>query len=154
MQQLISKLQAQFPDIAFTQGSRFYWSPESHEVVYNAAADGDGALWAILHETSHALLRHRTYTNDFELLKMEVAAWEKAKDLARTLRIQPIDENHVQDCLDTYRDWLHKRCLCPRCANRSFQKDSEHYSCHNCSTTWKVTPSRFCRAYRAIKSAT
>ncbi len=148
MQQLIIRLAEEFPAIIFRADKRFYWSPETQEVVYNVTATGDEARWALLHETSHALLNHSNYKNDFELVEMEVAAWEYAKQLATRLRLEAIDENHIQDCLDTYRDWLHKRCLCPRCGIRSFQQSAKQYSCHNCSSTWRVTPSRFCRAYR------
>jgi hypothetical protein len=152
MQSLIHKLHGQFPAITFRADSRFYWSPEKSEVAYKANARGNSAEWALLHETSHALLGHHTYRNDFELVEMEVAAWERAKELSAELQLGTIDENHVQDCLDTYRDWLHKRCLCPECGNRSFQQDPEHYSCYNCATTWHVTPSRFCRSYRLVKA--
>jgi hypothetical protein len=153
MQSLILKLESKFPNITFRADTRFYWSPEKYEVAYKANAKNKSANWSLLHETSHALLNHSSYRNDFELVEMEVAAWERAKELANELYIGTIDENHIQDCLDTYRDWLHKRCLCPQCGNRSFQQDTEHYSCHNCSTTWHVTPSRFCRSYRLVKES-
>jgi hypothetical protein len=148
MQLLIDQIREQFPSITFRADKRFYWSPETGEVVYNHSAHGDTAAWALLHETSHALLSHSTYSNDFQLLEMEVAAWEHAKSLAKKFRLSAMDEDHIQDCLDTYRDWLHKRCLCPKCGIRSFQQNAYSYSCHNCSASWKVTPSRFCRAYR------
>ena len=153
MQPLIIRLEALLPHITFRSAESFYWSPETHEVVYNNNATGRRATWSLLHETSHALLNHRSYSNDFELVEMEVAAWERAKELAASMEVGSIDENHIQDCLDTYRDWLHKRCLCPECGNRSFQTDTQHYSCHNCSTSWQVTPSRFCRAYRLVKES-
>lgn len=108
--------------------------------------------WALLHETGHALLAHKSYKTDIELLKMEIAAWEKAHELGIQFAIK-IDENHVQDCLDTYRDWLHARALCPSCGTRCLQHSSGHeYRCHNCHTSWKVTPSRFCRPYRSVSS--
>jgi hypothetical protein len=153
MQSLIHRLQSQFPTICFRADTRFYWSPEKSEVVYKANARGHEARWALLHETSHALLHHSSYRNDFELVEMEVAAWERAKTLAAELQLDAIDEDHIQDCLDTYRDWLHKRCLCPECGTRSFQQDAQHYNCHNCATTWQVTPSRFCRSYRLVKTS-
>jgi hypothetical protein len=33
------------------------------------------------------------------------------------------------------------------------QNDLKHYRCFNCHEVWQVTPSRFCRAYRATKRA-
>lgn len=153
MHSLINQLSTQFPDITFRADKRFYWSPETNEVVYNRTASGESAGWSLLHETSHALLKHSSYSNDFQLLEMEVAAWERAKKLADEFQLPAINEDHIQDCLDTYRDWLHKRCLCPKCGIRSFQQDTNSYSCHNCSASWKVTPSRFCRAYRLSSDA-
>lgn len=152
MQQLIGKLRSQFPEIGFRQDARFVWSPEQNQVTYRSDVDNTEGIWALLHETSHALLGHNNYQNDFELLTMELDAWERAKLLAKEFDAPEIDENHIQDCLDTYRDWLHKRCLCPSCGARSFQEGCGKYSCHNCTTSWNVSQSRFCRTYRLIET--
>jgi hypothetical protein len=151
MQKFISKLQAEFPQLRFTAAKQFYWSPESSEIFYNARARGQQATWSLLHETGHALLGHASYKADFELVRLEVAAWERAQQLAEHLDLI-IDENHIQDCLDTYRDWLYKRSICPTCTTKCLQQgDFVHYRCFNCHTTWRVTASRFCRAYRRHK---
>lgn len=153
MQKLLESLRASLPELQFTPGKKFYWSPETNEVFYNADGTQERDHWALLHETGHALLGHKSYKTDIELLKMEIAAWEKAHELGSKFNIS-IDENHVQDCLDTYRDWLHARALCPTCATRCLQNNSGHeYRCHNCHTSWKVTPSRFCRPYRSVQGA-
>jgi hypothetical protein len=152
MQKLINKLQAEFPSLRFTAAKQFYWSPESAEIFYNAEARDQQAVWSLLHETGHALLDHRSYKADFELVRLEVAAWERAKQLAKSLGVS-IDEYHIQDCLDTYRDWLYKRSICPNCTTKCLQQgDFVHYRCFNCHTTWRVTASRFCRAYRRHKN--
>jgi hypothetical protein len=154
MQKLIDKLQAEFPSLHFTAAKEFYWSPESSEIFYNAGARGRQATWALLHETGHALLGHASYKADFELVRLEVAAWERAQQLAQHLELS-IDEDHIQDCLDTYRDWLYKRSICPNCTTKCLQQgDFVHYRCFNCHTTWRVTASRFCRAYRRRKNIT
>jgi hypothetical protein len=149
---LITHLQAEFPALRFVAGKQFYWSPETGEIFYKATARGKHATWSLLHETGHALLGHHSYQADFELLKLEVAAWERGRQLAANFQIE-IDENHIQDCLDTYRNWLYKRSICPTCGNKSLQQgDFVHYRCFNCHTTWRVTASRFCRAYRRSKN--
>lgn len=151
MKPLVTKLQQRFPALSFTAGSQFSWSPETSEVIYKEAARGREATWSLLHETGHALLGHDTYRADFELLRLEMAAWEQARHLAEELKIN-IDEDHIQDCLDTYRDWLYKRSICPTCSTKALQQgDFVHYRCHNCHTTWRVTASRFARAYRRSK---
>lgn len=148
MDELVTTLQAQFPSLSFMAGSQFSWSPETGEILYKANAKGRRATWSLLHETGHALLKHVSYKADLELLRLEIAAWERARGLARDLGVT-INENHIQDCLDTYRDWLHKRSICPNCTTKSLQQgDFVHYRCFNCHTVWRVTASRFCRAYR------
>ncbi|MBC7581703.1 hypothetical protein H7097_02435 [Aeromicrobium sp.] len=152
MHKLLKALQQAHPSIQFTSGSKFLWSPETQEVFYASTGHNERDIWSLLHETGHALLEHTSYTTDVELLKLEAAAWAKAHGLGASLGIK-IDENHVQDCLDSYRDWLHARALCPTCTTRCLQQDNgQQYRCHNCHTTWKVTPSRFCRPYRSVNS--
>lgn len=152
MQKHINKLQELFPRLQFTAGKQFYWSPATGEIFYNAEANGRKALWSLLHETGHALLGHNSYKADFELIRLEVEAWEKAKQLADRLSIE-IDDDHIQDCLDTYRDWLYKRSVCPNCNTKCLQQgDFVHYRCFNCHTVWKVGSNRFGRAYRSTKS--
>ncbi|MGC1177182.1 MAG: hypothetical protein WA843_03870 [Candidatus Saccharimonadales bacterium] len=151
MEKLIVRLQRLFPELTFTPGKQFYWSPESSEIFYKSGADGAQAIWSLLHETGHALLKHATYKADFELLTMEVAAWERARVLAQEIGAS-IDEDHIQDCLDTYRDWLYKRSICPTCSTKSLQQsDFVHYRCFNCNTRWQVSASRFHRTYRQNK---
>lgn len=150
MERLLEQLRRDHPSLQFTEGKSFYWSPKTRQVFY-AVDRSQSGLWAILHETAHALLGHTRYTVDFELLQMEVAAWEHAKNLAKEYKTT-IDEDHIQDCLDSYRDWLYKRSICPSCGNKSVQCDNElRYQCFNCHSTWCVASSRFCRPYRQFK---
>lgn len=154
MQDLINKLTAKYPDLRFSAGQRFYWSPESGEIFYLRGAKGVKAAWSLLHETGHALLGHQNYQADYELLRLEVAAWERAKRIAKELDIT-IDEEHIQDCLDTYRDWLYKRSICPNCNTKCLQQgDFVHYRCFNCHTKWRVSSNRFNRSYRSTKTPT
>jgi hypothetical protein len=152
MQQVLRKLQKQFPELQFSPGDQFCWSPETAEIFYATQPVGTEAVWSLLHETGHALLEHKSYQADFELLRLEVDAWEQARALAIDHGIS-IDEDHIQDCLDTYRDWLYKRSICPTCRTKCLQEDNHsYYHCFNCHTSWRVTSSRFCRAYRSIKN--
>lgn len=152
MESTLKKLQAEFPKLQFTADKRFCWSPETKEIFYDGSKKSKKAAWSLLHETGHALLHHQTYAADFELLRLEIAAWEKAKEIAPKLGIE-IDEEHIQDCLDTYRDWLYQRSICPTCHTKALQEsDYRHYRCFNCHTIWRVTPSRFARPYRKTKN--
>jgi hypothetical protein len=137
--------------VIFSPAKDFCWSPKSREIMFNteALASRTGS-WSLLHEVGHALLEHRSYQSDLELLQLEAAAWQKAREVGKSYGYE-IDEQHIEDCLDTYRDWLHQRSACPRCNNRSFQQSSHQYSCYNCGTTWSVSLSRFCRPYRMTR---
>ena len=150
MRNFLAILQNDFPNLDFVASNRFYWSPRQNTIHYVEDQDGTAAHWSLLHELSHASLGHQSFKSDFELLLMEVAAWEKAEQLAKKYDIT-IDPEHIQDCLDTYRDWLYQRSTCPGCTSCSLQTDHHTYRCHNCSTIWHVSTSRLCRPYRLLK---
>ena len=136
------------PNIKLESGSSFFWSPKQNKITYNQSIINTPiGIWSMLHEAAHALMNHTGYNSDLGLLKLEVEAWDEAKKLGNKLGLV-IDENHIQDCLDTYRDWLHRRSTCPNCAVVCLQSTSTPYYCHNCSTSWHVSASRFCRPYR------
>lgn len=149
MEEMLYKLQQQFPAFTFRAGRGFYWSPGTNEIFYRPGAHGPHGVWSLLHETSHALLGHSGYGSDFELVRLEAKTWERTKQLAAELGVT-VNEDHIQDCLDTYRDWLHGRSICPRCGNKSVQQPGgRQYRCFNCHMIWRVSTSRFCRTYRA-----
>ncbi len=129
------------------EGETFYWSPAEEVVYYRPDNTTDEGSWALLHETGHALLKHTKYYSDIELVLMEVEAWEEAKSMAKDMKIT-IDEDHIQDCLDSYREWLHKRSLCPQCELSGIQLDVKTYTCIFCQEKWNVSSDRFCRPYR------
>ncbi len=154
MDTILGRLQQDFPQLTYIAGNAFCWSPANQQITYKTAIDDVQAVFSLLHETGHALLEHKRYKLDFELLQLEVAAWERAQSLATDYDIT-IDEDHIQDCLDTYRDWLYGRSICPSCTTKALQVDNlPEYRCHNCQTSWKVTTSRFCRPYRQNKKPT
>lgn len=149
---ILDTLKKKYPSITFKEGKLFSWSPKDTSVIYTLTyEDEDHAVWALIHEVAHAVLQHEHYKNDIDLLRHEVDAWHKAKDIAESIGVS-INEDHIQDCLDTYRDWLHKRATCPNCSVVSLQQDTGHYSCFNCQTRWKVPASPLCRVSRIVLS--
>lgn len=148
MNSLVNKLRADFTQFDFVASDEFYWSPNAKRISYIAKdATNSPGEWTLFHELAHGLLGHRSYSSDLELLKLESDAWEKAKQLACSYNIE-IDDDHIQNCLDTYRDWMHLRSKCPDCDSTSLQVSSTEYRCFNCAQVWHVTSSRFCRPYR------
>lgn len=151
MNSLLKKLKRDYPELTFTATKEFCWSPKTQEISYNSeAVNSRTGTWSLLHEIGHAIAKHNTYNSDFELLQLEATAWEEGRKIGKNYGYD-IDANHIEDCLDTYRDWLHQRSACPKCNNRSFQQNNRQYSCFNCGTSWSVSPSRFCRPYRMVK---
>lgn len=144
---VLARLKTHYPTLIFVEDKTFYWSPKDTTIHYDADARGDEAGWSLIHETGHALLSHTRYYSDIELVQMEVSAWEKAKEVASLLAVS-IDEDHIQDCIDSYRDWLYKRSLCPHCDLCGIQTESRVYTCVFCLQEWRVTNERFCRPYR------
>lgn len=150
MKQLLQDLRRDFPKITFVKGQAFSWSPATRTITYAPELSNktsSSAPWSLLHELGHALLDHESYETDLELVGLESKAWDKAQAIGSQYGYK-IDDDYVQDCMDTYRDWLHQRSACPTCNNRSLQQDKHTYQCFNCRETWTVSSSRFCRPYR------
>lgn len=145
---LLLTLKQDFSYLKFKVGKDFMWAPTESTVYYCNTEDD----LSLLHETCHGILEHKNYHSDIQLVSLELEAWDKAKSLATTYGIE-IDDNHIEDCMDTYRDWLHKRSLCPHCNLSGCQIDKNTYQCTFCHQSWKVTSARFCRPYRLKKLA-
>ncbi len=117
-----------FPELKFIFGKKFAFRPPK-TIVLGPYEPFYGLL--TLHEVSHALLEHKDFRTDVARLKMENAAWEKAKELANNYNID-VDEDMVQGELDTYRDWLHQKSRCPKCGLTRFQTPDSQYHCPLC----------------------
>ena len=142
---LLHKLKTDYPEILFIPGDTFLWDPELKTVFY--VNDGPESKALLLHEVSHGLLEHREYKRDIELLAMEAAAWQKAKQLAKLYHF-PISEAVAEDHLDTYRDWLHARSTCINCSATGYQTGKDAYTCPACNTRWRVNEARICELRR------
>lgn len=148
MKNLINKLKIDFPHIKFLPGTRYAWSPSEQIIRYedNDTDETRGSL-ALLHELSHAVLEHRKFSNDLELLGFEVRAWKQARVLAKKYLVN-LDEEYIDGCLESYRDWLYQRSMCVECGNNSLQNSLGHYTCHICGTKWSVPRSQLCKIQR------
>ena len=145
MSSLIHKLKTTHTDVSFEEADQFSWSPTTRTIFYNRSLPHAPLL--LLHELSHATLGHREYRRDIELLAMDTAAWETAKQHAETYTIRS-NEDVIQDHLDTYRDWLHARSSCPNCTANGYQTEKSVYACPACSHAWKVNDARICALRR------
>ena len=138
---LLPRLQRDFPEVTFTAGNRFAWSPDTNTVFYDTSDLGNTGI--LLHELAHGILHHREYSKDVELLTIEAAAWDKALEIAQPYDVE-ITNDMVQDNLDTYREWLHARSTCPQCEATGYQTGKDAYACIACSHSWRVNEARIC----------
>jgi len=152
MEKFLHKVKQDHPGLRFNIGQSHCWSPERGQILY-VKEDQSHSAESLLHEVGHARLGHEGYVSDLELLQKEVEAWQEAEGLAGLYGLT-LDDDHIQDCLDTYRDWLHKRSTCPQCLSTGIQDNDKRYLCLNCGHAWSVSVSRFCRPYRRSKITT
>jgi predicted RNA-binding Zn-ribbon protein involved in translation (DUF1610 family) len=143
----VKKIATDYPQFKFIAGDQEHWSPNTNTITYSEQESEEELRYGLLHELAHALLDHKTYQSDFELLKLESQAWALAAKIGKKYKIK-LDDDHIQDCLDTYRDWLHRRSKCPTCGVHVLQTSTTSYKCFNCGTSWQVSHRRFSRAYR------
>jgi len=140
---LIKILREAHPEFLFKVGNTFHWSPQEKTVFY---ADDDPA--ALLHELAHAILGHNHYLRDMELIEMERDAWAYATETLAQRYLIAIQDEMVQEALDSYRDWLHARSNCPQCGSTGIQSASFLYKCVACDTAWRVNEARQCALRR------
>lgn len=147
---LLQKLQADNPGIAFVRAEDFLWSPATKTIYYDAN-DNDAPL-LLLHELGHALDEHTDYAYDIELLSQEREAWDRVRDYLAAHYGVAFQEDLIENSLDTYRDWLHKRALCPTCGLTGLQTKTSTYVCANCRCSWRPNDARRCalRRYMTI----
>lgn len=141
---LLTRVRKDFPHLQFEPAETFAWSPDQQTITY---ADEPRTDLLLLHELSHALLGHKDYSLDIELLRLESAAWDYAKGLANQYNV-PLDDDLIEDNLDSYRDWLHARSACPNCQQIGIQNQKNTYSCLNCRYSWGVNDAKQCQLRR------
>lgn len=144
---LIHKLRADFPQFNFASGDAFHWSPQDSTIYY---PENSSDVSSLLHELAHAILEHRQYSRDIELIQFEQAAWHHAKEVLGLHYGVAIDPDHIEDALDTYREWLHARSTCPHCQATGLQIQHRIYSCFVCRTKWRVNDARVCGLRRFV----
>ena len=139
---LAKQLIQDFSDrITFQKGDDFVWSPQEKTIYYTSITSSEN-LWALMHEIGHAVLEHRGYSFDIQLLTIEAAAWQYAQEILASRYAIIIEPEHIQLTLDNYRDWLHQRSTCPNCRHNGIQTKANTYSCFNCRCLWRVNDAR------------
>ena len=133
--------------LTLQQGEMFGWDHTACVITYNPADPSAPAY--LLHEFGHAILEHASYSYDIDLLKMERSAWDVALSIAKQYQVV-ISQELVDDALDSYRDWLHSRSLCPICSATGVQSGPISYACMACGANWHVNDARKCALRRYL----
>jgi len=136
---LLQKLKSEHSDVSFESSDDFRWSSSLSTVYYKPGKD----VITLLHETAHAVLSHTSYEHDIGLIHLEREAWNKTLELGKQYGVA-VDPEIVENALDTYRDWLHARSLCPLCKQNGVQTGENTYTCVICNQKWTVNDARSC----------
>lgn len=142
---LAIRLSRDYPAFTLVADETFHWSPSDKKVFYDQSSNDTASL---LHEFSHAILDHTQYSKDIELLEMERDAWHHTVTILAPQYQVDVNDDHIQEALDTYRDWLHARSTCPNCQATGIQTKKKEYKCIACSTRWRVNEARVCALRR------
>lgn len=147
---LLSRLKTDYPQFSFKLSDDFLWSSSDNTIYYNDKMANQSIF--LLHELSHALLCHTSYSSDIQLLIMERQAWDYTIGLASSYNIT-ISDQIIQTTLDSYRNWLHLRSTCPNCKATGLQIKDLSYTCPACSHKWQANEARTCalRRYKLKK---
>lgn len=124
----LERLRQDYPGLRFRDGAKFAFRPPK-TIILGPPEPFSELL--TLHEVSHAILGHKDFKMDVTRLKMETEAWQKARELANYYDIE-VNEELIQEELDTYRNWLHKKSRCPQCGLTRYQTPDSLYHCPRC----------------------
>jgi len=149
---ILERIFADFSQFTFEIDEDFHWS-SSARTIYYPPIDTSDDLAFLLHEISHAILKHEDYPNDTNLLEMERQAWDyMIKNLAPKYGLDiSIQDELVQDSLDSYRYWLHRRSTCPNCGAIGVEQAKCDYFCLSCQQKWSTNEARTCQLRRHKK---
>ena len=126
----LNRLQNAYPDFKFKLNQPKFAFRPPHTILLGSLEDPNFAPLS-LHELGHALLSHQNYKTDLERLKLELAAWEQAKKIAPNFGIE-INQDLIEQELDTYRNWLHTKSKCKKCGLTRYETPDGVYHCPLC----------------------
>lgn len=130
----LEKIKSSYPDFSFREGRKFLFRPQK-SIFY--LPENTNFPLLLLHETSHALLKHFSFSTPLERLQIERDAWEKTRLLCKYFSI-PFDSDFAESELDSYRNWTHKKTLCKTCGTTCLSVNSESLFCPLCQKTFSI----------------
>lgn len=143
---LPERLKNDYKSFHFEAGDTFEWNPVESIIVYDV--DDPYSDSRLLHEVSHAILKHQSYERDIDLIAMERDAWQYARMELAPYYDTLIEGDIIHRDMNTYRDWLHNRSTCPYCGSNGIQTKKIQYQCVTCRKSWQVNEARTCSLRR------
>lgn len=144
----LSTIRNDYSQFSFHSADNFYWSPRENTIYYKEGSLSSGiGFFQLFHELGHACCGHTTFHSGIELLRIEAQAWQKATEIAKLYKIK-IEATYIEQALDSYRDWLHQRSICPQCDTVSTETAPHQYHCFSCTQNWSVPDHQQTRRYR------
>jgi hypothetical protein len=140
---LLTRLRADNPQLHFASGHDDHW--DGLDSIYYSP---DSPACHLLHELAHAVLGHKHYPLDIDLLRIERSAWDHVRTVLGPRYGVEITSDDSEDSLDTYRDWLHNRSLCPDCGSSGLQNLDRTYRCVVCRSRWRANDAKTCALRR------
>lgn len=134
-----------YPEFHYEASDDFSWSNETSTIKYRSESSKDWPF--LLHELAHGLLKHTQYNHSVDLIQIERDAWDYAAILANSYGLK-LDSEIIEQALDTYREWLHRRSTCPKCTSTGFEFEPKKYQCPECFSQWRVNDGRNCALRR------
>lgn len=141
---LLKKLRVDYPEFAYSESDATYFSASKQTIFYAPEAD----MATLLHEIAHGVLGHGHYDQDIELMSREREAWAYAAQTLAPRYKLIIDSETIEQSIDTYRQWLHVRSVCPNCETASPQTTNGTYACIACRCRWQASDAKTRRLRR------
>jgi hypothetical protein len=140
---LIDEIKAAYPRLVLRRGDNFYYNASAMSITYDPSDRFVCQL--LLHEIGHYIAADPTPNSGVELIACEQRAWFIATSTLSPRFEVKIDKDFVEDCLDTYRHWLHQRSTCSYCNITALEFSSSHYTCVACGRSWLANSAKTCR---------
>ena len=129
----LEAIKESYPEFTFRPGRKFLFRPPKS--IYYLESD-ENFRFLLLHELSHALLGHFSFSRSLERLQIERDAWAKTRELC-SLHSITFNEELAEIELNTYRDWVHQKTLCKHCGLSCLEVSSESLYCPFCQNEYK-----------------
>lgn len=148
---LINRLRLDYPDYKFKTAEVSCWSPRDNTIYYHGIRKIEDQI-TLIHELGHAIKGHQSYHQDIELIRYEREAWETARKIAPVYGVE-INDDIIENALESYRKWLHARSRCPHCQSPGVQSIAHlSYRCVICESIWTANDARQCGLKRYTKT--